>query len=99
MKKDDLKLIEKKIIELLDNHTSNESVGKSGKYKEYQLIIKDFNTEQLKSVISGCALFRLENSNSRIFSKKEEHKETAKYKVDISNIYLEYAKELLYISY
>jgi hypothetical protein len=82
---------------MLENHTALDMNDKSNRYLLYKEWVSELDVEKLKGVIIGCAEFRLINSNKRLFSKDKESKIIFKSNVEISEMYLAFAKELLYV--
>lgn len=65
-------------------------------FDDYRQWVRSLSKESLKGVISGCATFRLNNSVSRMFAATKAEKLKAKYNVEVSDIYLNFAKEIFY---
>jgi hypothetical protein len=91
-----MKNTEIEVIKILETDTSDSTENKAERFQAYREWVLSLNKESLKGVIVGCATFRLNNSNSRLFSSTKEEKERAKFNVEISNIYLDFAKEAFY---
>lgn len=49
----------------------------------------------LKSVVVGCAVFRLNESHKKLFETTKKEKQKRKYNITISNMYLDVANEFL----
>ncbi len=87
---------ELEVIEILKTDTLDSTENKAERFESYRHWVLSLNKESLKGVIVGCATFRLNNSNSILFSATEEEKQKARFNVEISNIYLDFAKEVFY---
>lgn len=53
------------------------------------------NEEELKGIVVGCAIFRKDQQMIKLSSKNKLEKLNAKYRIEVSNIYLGMAKEYL----
>jgi hypothetical protein len=53
------------------------------------------NEENLKGIVVGCAIFRKDQQMIKLLSKDKLEKLNAKYRIEVSNIYLGTAKEYL----
>ena len=93
-KKIDMKTIEEQTILILETDTQDSNENKSKKFDLFREWVVSLNKEQLKGVIIGCATFRLQSSNSRLFGKTKKEKQFAGFKVKISNIYRQFAKSV-----
>ena len=91
-----MKKTELQVIKILETDTLDSTENKSERFEAYRQWVLSLNKESLKGVIVGCATFRLNNSNSRMFSSTEKEKLKAKFNIEISNIYLDFAKEAFY---
>ena len=85
--------IEQETIKMLENFTLNSKVDEFDTYRKWVMTL---DRESVKHVIIGCATFRLKNSKSRMFSATKKEKEKAIYNVNISKIYLNFAKDIFY---
>ena len=92
-----MKEAELEVIKTLENDTLDNTENKAERFENYRQWVLSLNKESLKGVIIGCAAFRLKNSNSRMFSATKEEKEKAKFNVEISNIYLDFAKDVFIV--
>lgn len=84
------------VIEILKTDTLDSTENKAERFEAYRRWVLSLNKESLKGVIVGCATFRLNNSNSILFSATKEEKQKVKFNIEISNIYLDFAKEVFY---
>lgn len=91
-----MKKTEIQVIEILKTDTLDSTENKSERFEAYRKWVLSLNKEHLKGVIIGCATFRSNNSNSRLFSDTKEEKQKAKFNIEIANIYLDFAKEAFY---
>ena len=91
-----MKKTELEVIEILKTDTLDSTENKTERFEAYRCWVLSLNKESLKGVIVGCATFRLNNSNSMLFSATKEEKRKAKFNVEISNIYLDFAKDVFY---
>jgi len=91
-----MKKTELQVIKILETDTLDSTEDKAERFEAYREWVISLNEEDLKGVIIGCATFRLMNSNSRMFFSTKEEKEKAKFNVEVSNIYLDFAKEVFY---
>jgi len=92
----DMKKTELEVIKILETDTLDSTENKSERFEAYRQWVLSLNKESLKGVIVGCATFRLNNSNSRMFSATKEEKQKAKFNIEIANIYLDFAKDAFY---
>ena len=91
-----MKKTELEVIKRLETDKLDSTENKSQRFEAYRQWVLSLNKESLKGVIVGCATFRLNNSNSRMFSATKEEKQRAKFNIEIANIYLDFAKEACY---
>jgi hypothetical protein len=91
-----MKKAEFKVIDRLKHDTLDSTENKLERFEFYRQWVLSLTKEDLKGVIVGCATFRLNNSNSKLFSATKEEKQKAKFNIEIANIYLDFAKEVFY---
>lgn len=84
------------VLKILENDTNDSTENKKNKFEFYKNWVLSLNKEQLKGVIIGCAIFRIKNSNSRLFLATKKEKQKAKYNIKVANIYLDFAKDVFH---
>lgn len=89
---------EEKVIELLTLNTKQEVRNTDELFDIYKDWVNGLNHEELKGVIRGCASFRYDNSRVLLISKDKLAKIDSEYKKQVSQIYLDYAKDVFYCS-
>ena len=87
--------IRKATIERLEEDVLETSENKIERMENFRKWLDDLypNSEKIKAVIIGCAIFRRNQQNGKLFSKSKIEKAEWKYKIELSQIYLDLANQ------
>lgn len=85
------------IMETLKRRTLKPEDYKTETGTNFQIWLQQLypNAEDLKGVVIGCAIFRREQQSIKMFAETEIEKDLAQFRIEISQIYIDLAKDYL----
>jgi hypothetical protein len=85
---------ELEVIKKLEYVTSCSQMRANEEFNDYREWVVSLDTESLKGVIIGCAVFRYKSELITIMKKPKEEINAAKFKTQVAQIYINFAKDV-----